>query len=131
MSSLFKYSPTKSPKRAFIHEAQSRPIHKRQSPGTLKKNHPYTDQIMSQSMMQDKSQAVLKQSLDELEYYKQKCRELETQLQNISVASGRLEVPLEAFARENTSLHTELEKISKQLAQKRNEAELWKQKYEN
>lgn len=75
------------------------------------------------------------------EYYKQKCQELEQenlylqeqaalanqQAKDVQVGDNRLE----SFVRENSSLHLENEKLAKVVKQRKTEADLWKQKYEN
>ncbi|KAM3132366.1 hypothetical protein pb186bvf_015466 [Paramecium bursaria] len=70
--------------------------------------------------------------MSEIEYYKNRCRDLEQQLQRMDIRFNNVlnyTGKQTNYDRENMEL--ELERVSKQLAQKRNESELWKQKYEN
>ncbi|CAD8087619.1 unnamed protein product [Paramecium sonneborni] len=68
---------------------------------------------------------------DEIEPYRQRIRELEGQLQRMDVRfSNVLTHTGKADTQLNNDLHVELEKMTKQMIQKRSEAELWKQKYE-
>ncbi|CAK86072.1 unnamed protein product (macronuclear) [Paramecium tetraurelia] len=68
---------------------------------------------------------------DDVEPYRQRIRDLEAQLQRMDVRfSNVLTHSGKADTQFNNDLHVELEKMTKQMIQKRSEAELWKQKYE-
>ena len=69
---------------------------------------------------------------DDAEPYRQRIRDLEAQLQRMDVRFSNIlthtgkGADIEQFIRESNELHIELEKATKQMMQKRNEAELWK-----
>ncbi|CAD8066957.1 unnamed protein product [Paramecium primaurelia] len=68
---------------------------------------------------------------DDVEPYRQRIRDLEAQLQRMDVRfSNVLTHAGKGDTQFNNDLHVELEKMTKQMIQKRSEAELWKQKYE-